>query len=407
MPTFLWEGRDRTGSERKGAINAPSSQDAREKLQQQGIQVTKLQKKGVQKGFDIGRYVPFLGGVPKKNLVIFTRQFATMIDSGLPLVQALDLLAQQEPHKGFKKIITEIKEDVEAGSTFADALSKHKRVFDDLYVALVSAGELGGVLDTILNRLATYIEKALKLAQEVKGAMVYPAVLVAVSIIITIVMLWKVIPVFKKMFSSMGGAALPAPTQFVINLSQFVQNYIVFMFLGAVGLYVAWTMFARSKRGKEIIDTALLKMPIIGPLMRKVAVAKFTRTMGTMLASGVPILDALDVVARSSGNYVIETALFKVRDKIAEGRNMADPLKDAKVFPDMVVQMIAVGEQTGAMDTMLQKIADFYEDEVDAGVSALTGMLEPIMMVVLGGLLGGLMIAMYMPIFSMAGNVHG
>ncbi|MBM4320697.1 MAG: type II secretion system F family protein, partial [Deltaproteobacteria bacterium] len=331
---------------------------------------------------------------------------ATMIDAGLPLVQALDLLGQQEPHKRFRAIISKVKEEVESGSTFADALKSHPATFDDLYVNLVAAGELGGVLDTILNRLASYIEKSMKLASQVKGAMVYPSVMVVVAVGVITLMLWKVIPVFQNMFGSMGNAALPGPTQFVINLSHFVQANIFYMAIIAVGGYVGWKAFYNSKRGRELFDIFMLKTPIFGPLLRKVAVAKFTRTMGTMLASGVPILDALNVVARSAGNKVIEHGLEYVRDRIAEGRGMADPLAETKIFPHMVVQMIAVGESTGAMDTMLQKIADFYDDEVDAAVSALTSMLEPMMMVVLGGAIGGMMIAMYMPIFSMAGNVN-
>ncbi len=405
MPSFVWEGKDRSGADKKGTLDAPSAADAKAKLKQQGIAVSRISAKSKDGGFQISKFLPFLGGVPAKNLVIFTRQFATMIDSGLPLVQALDLLGQQEPHAGFRKIILEVKGDVEAGSTFADALKRHPRVFDDLYVNLVAAGELGGVLDTILNRLAAYIEKNMKLLKTIKGALVYPVALIIVAILIVILMLWKVIPVFQQMFANMGGGSLPAPTMFVINLSNFVQHNIIFIFLFFVTIYVLWTLFIRSKRGKEIFDTMALKMPMVGTLLRKIAVAKFTRTMGTMLASGVPILDALSVVSKSSGNWVVEKALEFVRDRISEGRTMAEPLSETKIFPDMVVQMISVGEQTGAMDTMLQKIADFYEDEVDAGVGALTSLLEPLMMVVLGGLVGGLMIAMYLPIFSMAGNV--
>ena len=409
MATFVWQGKERGGADRKGSITANSLSDAKNKLKQQGIEIGKISKKGEGAGLvaTILKFIPFIGGVPRKNLVIFTRQFATMIDSGLPLVQALDLLQQGESHKLFKGIIGEVKVEVESGSTFADALKKHPNVFDTLFVNLVAAGEVGGVLDTILNRLAAYIEKNMKLASQVKGALVYPVGLIITAVVIVIGMLWKVIPVFEGMFSSMGGAALPAPTRFVINLSEFVQNNIVFLFLGIAAAYICWTIFIRSQRGKEIFDTFVLKLPVVGPLIRKIAVAKFTRTMGTMLASGVPILDALGVVAKGSGNYVIERALVNVRDRISEGRSMAEPLAESKIFPDMVVQMIAVGEQTGAMDTMLQKIADFYEDEVDQGVSALTSLMEPMMMVVLGGIVGGLMISMYLPIFTMAGNVKG
>lgn len=408
MPTFSWEGKDKGGTVRRGSLAAANPDEVKSKLKAQGINVTKVRRQALaaRRGFSIGKIIPFLRpSVPRKSLVVFTRQFATMIDAGLPLVQALDLLGQQEPHRFFKAIINRVKDEVEAGSTFADALKAHPSTFDDLYVNLVAAGELGGVLDTILNRLATYIEKSMKLASQVKGAMVYPIGMAIVGVGVTLLMLWKVIPTFQNMFATMGGSALPGPTQLVINLSAFVQSNIIFIFGAMFGAYVGWKSFYNSKRGREIFDTVVLRLPIFGPLVRKVAVAKFTRTMGTMLASGVPILDALNVVARSSGNKVVEHALDYVRDRIAEGRGMSDPLAETKIFPHMVVQMIAVGESTGAMDTMLQKIADFYDDEVDSSVTAMTSLLEPVMLVLLGGVVGGLMIAMYLPIFSMAGNV--
>ncbi|MDY0060764.1 MAG: type II secretion system F family protein [Myxococcota bacterium] len=411
MPTFNWVGKDKGGADKAGSISAANAEDAKAKLKDKGITVSRLRRKIAPPGggkLDLRRYLAFLQpGVPTKSLVVFTRQFATMIDAGLPLVQALELLASQEPHKTFRAVISRVKEEVEAGSTFADALKSHPKVFDDLYVNLVAAGELGGVLDTILNRLASYIEKSMKLVAKVKGAMTYPIGMVIVAVLVIIVMLWKVIPVFQKMFSGFGGSALPGPTQFVVDLSAFVQHNFLWIALTIGGLVVGWKTFYGSQRGREIFDALILKMPFFGPLVRKTAVAKFTRTMGTMLASGVPILDALTVVSRSAGNKTIQHALELVREKISEGRTMAEPLAETKIFPHMVVQMIAVGESTGALDTMLTKIADFYDDEVDAAVSGLTSMLEPLMMVVLGGVLGGMMIAMYMPIFTMAGNIKG
>jgi type IV pilus assembly protein PilC len=328
-----------------------------------------------------------------------------MIDAGLPLVQCLDILGTQEPNRTFKKVILDVKSNVEGGSTFADSLKKHPAVFDNLFVNLVAAGEIGGILDTILNRLATYIEKNVKLVRQVKGAMAYPIGILVVAIGVVGALLKYVIPTFEKMFADMGGAKLPAITQFVIGASHWFQEYFFFIIVGSIAFMYGARQFYRSSKGRDIVDTVLLKMPIFGPLLRKVAVAKFTRTLGTMIASGVPILDGLEIVAKSAGNTVIERAIYFVRDKISEGSNMAEPLAKTNVFPSMVVQMIAVGESTGAMDTMLQKIADFYEDEVEVAVNSLTKLLEPLMMVFIGGIVGTVLIAMYMPIFEVAGNV--
>jgi type IV pilus assembly protein PilC len=344
----------------------------------------------------------FKQGPNTRDLVIFTRQFATMIDAGLPLVQCLAIQADQQAKAGFKEVILSVKSEVEQGSTFADALGKHTGVFSDLYVNLVRAGEVGGILDTILSRLAQYLEKADALKRKVKGAMVYPSAIVCVSIGVITLLLVKVIPVFKKMFEEMGGA-LPGPTQMVVDLSAFLQEWILVILVGITAV-IAGFLYAR-RRVREFrfrTDAIFLRMPIFGSLLRKVAVARFTRTLGTMISSGVPILEALDICARTAGNLVIESALVKTRAAISEGRTIAEPLEASGVFPGMVVQMIAVGEATGAMDQMLSKIADFYDDEVDAAVTALTSLLEPLMMVFLGGTVGGILLAMYLPIFKIA-----
>ncbi len=403
MSQFAWEGRTRAGEVRKGTMEAEAEPEVANRLRAQGITLSKAKKKAkdleIKLPFGIGQ------GVPEKDLVVFTRQFATMIDAGLPIVQCLEILASQTPNKNFQKCLYDVKAQVESGSTFSDALKKHPNVFNDLYTNLVQAGEVGGILDTILSRLALYIEKAMKLKSQVKGAMVYPISILAVAIIVVIVLLWKVIPVFENMFKDFGGGALPKPTQIVINISNAFVDH-AFLIVGSIiGTIVAFSSAIRTTRGRAIFDRVLLKAPIIGPVMRKVAVARFTRTMGTLLASGVAILDAMEIVAKTAGNVVIHDAIMYARQKISEGKNMAEPLAETKVFPSMVVQMIGVGEQTGAMDTMLQKVADFYEDEVDVAVGALTKLMEPLMMVFLGGICGGLIIAMYLPIFEMAGNI--
>lgn len=401
MPTFTYEGRNRAGDVTKGEIAARSEEDALTKLRAQDISATKVKaKKRAAPKFRLP-----VGTVPAKQIVIFVRQFATMIDAGLPLVQCLELLGQQEPHKGFQKIIFEVKAEVESGATLADALSKHPKTFDELFVNLVAAGEVGGILDTILNRLAAYIEKAMKLKGQVKAALTYPIGILIVASVVVFVLLWKVIPVFQNMFMSFGGAELPKPTQIVIAMSEFVATFWWAIIGGAIGLTNTVRLALASNRGRTMFDAFILKTPVFGPLVRKIAVAKFTRTMGTMVASGVPILDALEIVGKSAGNKTVEAAVMYAREKIAEGKSMAEPLLETKVFPQMVVQMIAVGESTGALDTMLTKIADFYEEEVEVAVGALTSLLEPLMMVFLGGVVGGLMIAMYMPIFEMAGNI--
>lgn len=405
MANFAWEGRTRAGKVQKGTMEAPDSNAVSAALRRQGIMASSVKEKG--KGLDMEIKIPgFEPKVTTKDLVVFTRQFATMIDAGLPLVQCLDILGKQQDNRTFKNILIAVKENVESGSTFADALKKHPKAFDELYVNLVAAGEVGGILDTILNRLAAYIEKALKLKKQVKSAMTYPATIVGIAVVVIAVILVFVIPAFEKMFADFG-SALPAPTQIVINLSNFVQSYILVILGAIVVLIFAFKKIYATPKGRDYIDNMSLKLPIFGILIRKVAVAKFTRTLGTMISSGVPILDGLEIVAKTAGNKTVEKAIYKVRQSISEGKTIAEPLEKSGVFPPMVCQMIAVGEQSGAIDTMLNKIADFYDDEVDDAVSNLTAMMEPLLMLFLGTTVGGLVIAMYLPIFKLAGTVGG
>ena len=402
MAVFTWEGRTRQGTVKKGVIEAANEATVMAQLRAQMIVPVsvKAKSKDLLEGFSLLK-----GKVKIRELVVFTRQFATMIDAGLPLVQCLDIQAEQQPNKAFQRVLRETKSDVEQGSTFADGLAKHPRVFDELYTNLITAGEIGGILDTILNRLATYLEKADSLRRKVKGAMVYPITVLVVAIGVLGLLLVKVIPVFERMFQDFGGA-LPGPTQMVVDVSHFLQAYIVYMLIGLTAAVVGFFQGRRRVPSFRYRSDALaLKLPVFGSLLRKVAVARFSRTLGTMISSGVPILDALDICARTAGNKVIEAALQRTRAAISEGRTIAEPLEASGVFPGMVVQMIAVGEQTGAMDAMLSKIADFYDDEVDTAVEALTSLLEPLMMVFLGGAIGAILIAMYLPIFKLADNI--
>jgi type IV pilus assembly protein PilC len=348
----------------------------------------------------LGKFT-FGGGVKDKDIVVFTRQFATMIDAGLPLVQALDILSSQVENKVLSKTLQQVKTDVESGATYADALKKHPRVFTELYVNMVAAGEAGGILDTILNRLATYIEKAMKLKKKVKGAMVYPAVVTTIAVLVIAIIMIFVIPTFAKMFTTLGGT-LPLPTLIVIKLSNFIAGIGgLIVLLAIVAIIVFIVQVRRTEKGKHVIDKLLLRLPIFGVLLNKVAVAKFTRTLGTLVSSGVPILDGLEITAKTSGNKVIEYAIMDVRKGVVSGKTLAEPITKAKVFPPMVTHMIAVGESTGALDAMLAKIADFYDDEVDAAVSNLTAMMEPLLMVFLGGAVGFIVISMYLPIFRL------
>ncbi len=349
----------------------------------------------------------FGSGIDPKDLVKFIRQFATMIDAGLPLVQCLEILSSQEPNQVFKAALIDIKQTVESGATFSDALKRHPKIFDELFVNLVHAGEIGGILDTILNRLAQYIEKNVKLKRQVKGALTYPTAVIVIMIGVMIVLLTFVIPAFENMFAEFGAKdALPKLTQLVIAASNAFVGYLPFLIVIGIALTFAAIQIYRRPKGKRAVHMATLKLPIIGPVMQKITVARFARTMGTLLSSGVPILDAIQIVAKAAGNVVVEEGLLYARDRIAEGRNLADPLGEMAVFPGMVVQMVAVGEQTGALDQMLTKIADFYEDETDVAVASLTSLIEPLLMVVVGGMVGTVLIAMYMPIFSLAGNIR-
>ena len=401
MPNFQWQGKARDGTAKHGVMSAADSDAVTATLRAQSIMPTKVRLKGK----DLSEYFKFLQPkVGTKELVVFTRLFATMIDAGLPLVQCLDILGSQEENKTFKKVILSVKAEVEAGATFAESLAKHPKVFDRLYTSLVAAGEVGGVLDTILNRLAQYMEKAQALKAKVKGALVYPIAVTVVAVGIVIFMLWKVIPVFEKMFADFGGA-LPAPTMIVVGLSHWVQSYILYVFIGIIAMIFLLKYIYSTSKGRLYFDRLFLKLPIFGELLRKVAVARFSRTLSTMMSSGVPILDGLEIVAKSAGNVVVEREVLSAKASIAEGKTIAEPLSESSVFPGMVVQMISVGEQTGTIDEMLEKIGDFYEEEVDNAVDALTALLEPIMMVGLGGTVGSLLVAMYLPIFKIAETV--
>jgi type IV pilus assembly protein PilC len=398
---FLWEAKTKSGEIKKGEMEAADSEAVNARLKSLGLNPVKVRRKGL---LDSDLNLTIGTGVTGKDILIFTRQFATMIDAGLPLVQCLDILGTQMDNPAFRKVVFAIKNKVEQGSTFAAALGDHPKVFDELFVQLCAAGEVGGILDNILNRLAAYREKNEKLKRKVKSAMTYPVIVLLVAFGVTALLLLKVTPVFAKMFGDFG-QALPAPTQFVVDLSEWAQKYAIYAFGGIALVVVAFTYTYRNPQGRRILDKVFLMSPILGPVIRKVAVARFTRTLGTMISSGVPILDALDVTAKTAGNRSVEEAIYFVRGKIAEGKNIAGPLLETKVFPPMVVQMIGVGEATGAMDTMLNKIADFYDDEVDTAVAGLTAMIEPLMMVFLGGVVGGFLIAMYLPIFSIAGAI--
>ncbi|MEI8172033.1 MAG: type II secretion system F family protein [Deltaproteobacteria bacterium] len=401
MAVFLWEATTRKGEVKKGELEAADDNVVRGQLRRQGFKAITVKKKPK----DLAEYFPFLKGkVKEKEIVIFARIFSTMINAGLPLIQCLELLGQQEQNKTFAKIIISIKEDIEGGSTLCDALRKYPDIFDELFVNLVAAGESGGILDVILNRLSAYMEKAAKLKSKVKGAMTYPASVLVISVGVVALLLLKVIPVFQKMFEGMGGE-LPGPTQFLVDASAFMQSYFMYMIAGVVAVGYAFKRYYKTENGTLVIDGLILKSPVFGPLLKKVAVSKFTRTLSTMMSSGVPILEGLQIVSKTAGNKVIENAIQKTRQSISEGRTIAEPLAETNIFPAMVVQMIAVGEATGALDAMLAKIADFYDDEVDAAVDAMTALLEPFMMVFLGGVVGGMIIAMYLPIFKMASVV--
>jgi type IV pilus assembly protein PilC len=401
MAVYKWQGISPKGEALKGEMEAASREAVIIRLRSQRIQPqpAKIKEKG--KGLEYEISMPTFGSpVKQKDVIIFTRQFATMIDAGLPIVQCLDILQAQATVKPLRRAIQQIKDDVEAGSSFNEALRKHPKLFDELYINMVAAGEVGGILDNIMNRLAVYMEKAARLRAKIKGAMIYPASIVTVAVAVTAILLIYVIPVFAELFSSFG-QALPAPTQFVINLSNFTVKFFPYIAAVCVLLGIATVWLYRTDQGKLAIDGFLLRLPIFGDLIRKSAVARFTRTLGTLVASGVPILDALAITARTAGNRVVEKAVLATRVSISEGKTIAEPLTQSKVFPPMVCQMIAVGETTGALDSMLAKIADFYEEEVDNAVANLTALMEPIVIVFLGVVIGGLVISMYLPIFQL------
>jgi len=395
MAVFVYAGRTRGGQTITGEMEAANREAVVARLRSQQVIATAVRTKPR----DIT--IPGLAAkVSDKDIVVFTRQFATMIDAGLPLVQCLEILASQQDNKTLKKTLTEIRQAVEGGSTFAASLKQHPKVFSSLYANMVEAGEAGGILDTILNRLAQYMEKAMSLKKKVKSAMIYPSTIITVAVVVVIFLLVFVIPTFKAMFEGFG-AALPLPTQIVLELSRLVISYFWVGIGAIVGALIAIRWWYGTPSGRTAIDRFLLRMPIIGILIRKVAVAKFTRTLGTLISSGVAILDGLEITARTAGNRIVEMAVLKTRASISEGKTIADPLRESGVFPPMVVQMIAVGEQTGALDAMLSKIADFYDDEVDTAVANLTSLLEPLLMVFLGVVIGGVVIAMYLPIFKL------
>jgi len=401
MPIYVWKGKNSHGEKRKGELEAIDEAGARAQLRRMRIDNPKVKEKPKDILENIAIFQPKVTG---KDLVIFTRQLSTMIDAGLPLVQCLQILGKQQSNATFKKVLLTIQNDVETGTTLADSMRKHPNVFDSLYSNMIEAGELGGILDTILSRLAVFKEKAMALNKKIKGAMTYPTICLGISLLILVIIMVFVVPVFDKMFKDFG-STLPAPTQIVINMSDFFKSNILYLIASFIGAGWVFKKIYKTEKGRFKIDNMILWSPVIGQLVRKVAVAKFTRTLSTLLQSGVPILDSLQVVARTSGNKIIERAVLRVSESIAEGRPIAEPLEESGVFPTMVVQMINVGESVGALDTMLEKIADFYDEEVDQAVENLTAMIEPFMMVFLGGMIGGLVVAMYLPIFKIASVV--
>ncbi len=399
MPNYVWKGRNRAGLIQEGVLAADSKDVALASLRRQNIVVTGIRERGKEISLTkMGRKVP------PKVLAIFTRQFSVMIDAGLPLVQCIEILANQQEHKNFQKILLQVRQDVEAGSTLADAMRRHPKAFNNLYVNMIAAGEAGGILDTILQRLAVYIEKAVKLASQVKSALIYPIAVIVIAAIVVAVILLKVIPTFAALFTSLG-AELPFPTRMVIAASNFLARYfiffVIFIFLGIF----AFRRYYATYRGRRVVDGLVLKLPVLGPIMRKIAVARFCRTLATLTSSGVPILESLDITARTSGNAIVEDAILEVRKSVEGGKTIVEPLRDSGVFPNMVIQMIGVGEQTGALDQMLNKIGDFYEDEVDAAVAGLVKLLEPVMIFILGCVIGGIVIAMYLPMFTLINKI--
>ncbi|MFO7950186.1 MAG: type II secretion system F family protein [Candidatus Fermentibacteraceae bacterium] len=400
MPEFAWTGTNVQNRTLSGRITAKNKREARELLERRGVTIEKL--KG--KGFDLSALGKFGAGIKDTDLARFTRQFATMINAGLPLVNCLQILGRQQTNKTFSNIIHDVTQEVEKGGTLADSMGRHANIFSDLYVNMVAAGEQGGILDTILERLANHLEKSAQLRSKIKSAMIYPAVVLIVVLLVTAALLLFVIPIFQGMFADMGGE-LPGPTQFVVGLSEFMQANLLFVIVGIVALVILYKLYYKTSNGEKVIDTIKLNMPIFGTLVRKMAIARFTRTLGTLISSGVAILDGLAITSKTAGNRVVADAIMDARQSISGGENISAPLEASGVFPTMVTSMIAVGEETGGLDEMLTKVADFYEEEVDTAVAGLTSTIEPLMIVVLGGIVGGMVIAMYLPIFDLIGTV--
>jgi type IV pilus assembly protein PilC len=400
MPSFVWKGRTRTGQTQEGQLLADTRDAAAAVLRRQQIQITSLKEKG--------REIKLIPRIPRgigpKRIAIFTRQFSVMLDAGLPLVQCLEILGDQEENRTFQAIITAVRVDVESGSSLADAMRKHPKAFDNLFTNMVAAGESGGILDIILQRLSVYIEKAVKLNSQVKSALIYPVSIIVIAALVVFIILWKVIPVFAQLFAGLGGE-MPLLTRIVIAASNFVADYFI-LILGVIGAgYFAINRWHKTPHGRRVLDGLLLKIPVVGMLLRKISVARFCRTLGTLTASGVPILDGLEITGKTAGNAIIEDAVMSVRKSVEEGKTISEPLAQTKVFPSMVVQMINVGEQTGALDQMLSKIADFYEDEVDTAVAGLMKLIEPVMITVLGAVIGTIVAAMYLPLYSVLSKI--
>ena len=400
MPNFEWKGRTRAGGTQEGVLIADNREAAITVLRRQQIQVTNIREKG-----RVIKLIPRLPGkVNRKRISIFTRQFSVMLDAGLPLVQCLEILGGQEENKAFAAIINEVRSDVESGMSIADSMRKHPKAFDNLYTNMVAAGEAGGILDIILQRLSVYIEKIVKLNSQVKAAMIYPVAVIVIAAVVVFIILWKVIPVFAQLFSGLGGE-MPLLTRFVIGASNFVGRYFIFIAIVLAAGFFALNRYHETYRGRRVLDGLLLKIPVLGMLLRKIAVARFCRTLSTLTASGVPILDGLEITAKTAGNAIIEDAIMAVRKSVEEGKTISEPLAETKVFPAMVVQMINVGEQTGALDQMLAKIADFYEEEVDTAVAGLMKLIEPLMISILGVVIGTIVAAMYLPLYSVLSKI--
>ena len=401
MPSFVWKGKNRFGAFQEGILIADTRDAATAILRRQNVQLTSIKEKGREL-----RLIPkFSRGVGAKRVAIFTRQFSVMLDAGLPLVQCLEILGEQEEQRNFREIIQQVRTDVESGANLADSMRKHPKAFDNLYVSMIAAGEAGGILDVILQRLATYIEKVVRLNSQVRSALIYPVSIIVIAAGVVTIILWKVIPVFAQLFAGLGGE-LPFLTRAVVGASNFLGRFFPLIIIGIVLIIMAVKRYHKTERGRRVIDGFMLKLPVVGMLVRKIAVARFCRTLATLTSSGVPILDGLEITAKTSGNAIIEDAIMAVRKSVEEGKTISGPLAETKVFPPMVVQMVNVGEQTGALDQMLAKIADFYEEEVDTAVAGLMKLLEPVMIVILGGIIGTIVTAMYMPMYAILQKIE-